>query len=133
MTSPLSQPRGTATCATSWSSRSERSPKTSVRASSAAVSSPLGIPPYSGTEVTLAGDTAVTRSDVQDAARLLHGRVRRTPLLPAGELSRRVGASVLLKAENLQLTGSFKPRGALNATLRLPPPALAAGVVAASA
>jgi threonine dehydratase len=53
--------------------------------------------------------------------------VRETPLLPAGELSRRVGSRVLLKAENLQLTGSFKLRGALNA---LPP---GANVVAASA
>jgi threonine dehydratase len=76
---------------------------------------------------------AVTRSDVQDAARLLRGRVRRTPLVPAGELSRRVGARVLLKAENLQLTGSFKARGAVNAITRLADPRLGSGVVAASA
>ena len=57
----------------------------------------------------------VTAQDVADAAASLEGRVRETPLLPAGELSRRVGSTVVLKAENLQLTGSFKVRGALNA------------------
>jgi threonine dehydratase len=75
----------------------------------------------------------VTASDVEDAARLISGRVRETPLLPAGELSRRLGARVLVKAENLQLTGSFKPRGAFNAIVRLPERALARGVIAASA
>ena len=64
---------------------------------------------------------------------MISGRVRKTPLLPAGELGRRVGARVLLKAENLQLTGSFKARGATNMIRRLSDEALAAGVVAASA
>jgi threonine dehydratase len=77
--------------------------------------------------------TAVGVEDVEDAARLIAGRVRATPLLSAGELSRRVGARVLLKAENLQLTGSFKARGATNVVRRLPEEALRAGVVAASA
>ena len=76
---------------------------------------------------------AVTDSDIQDAAELLAGRVRQTPLLAAGELSRRFGSPVRLKAENLQLTGSFKARGATCAVLRLPPDRLGAGVVAASA
>jgi threonine dehydratase len=75
----------------------------------------------------------VTSADVEDAARLISGRVRETPVLAAGELSRRIGARVLLKAENLQLTGSFKSRGATNTIRRLSPDALAAGVVAASA
>jgi threonine dehydratase len=60
-------------------------------------------------------------------------RVRKTPLLPAGELSRRVGARTLLKAENLQLTGSFKVRGAFNRLSQLSDAERAAGVVAASA
>jgi threonine dehydratase len=77
--------------------------------------------------------TAVSVDDVEGAARLIAGKVRETPLLPAGELSRRVGARVLLKAENLQLTGSFKARGAMNVVRRLPEDALRAGVVAASA
>ncbi|HET8673385.1 MAG TPA: hypothetical protein VFL87_07110, partial [Thermoleophilaceae bacterium] len=49
--------------------------------------------------------------DVRAARERIAGRARRTPLLPAGELSRRVGVRTLLKAENLQLTGSFKVRG----------------------
>jgi threonine dehydratase len=76
---------------------------------------------------------AVSAADVEDAARLIAGKVRDTPVLPAGELSRRVGAQVVLKAENLQLTGSFKARGATNMIGRLPSAALRAGVVAASA
>ncbi|MEA2361822.1 MAG: threonine dehydratase [Thermoleophilaceae bacterium] len=76
---------------------------------------------------------AVSARDVEDAARLIAGKVRETPLLPAGELSRRVGAPVVLKAENLQLTGSFKARGATNMIGRLSKEALRAGVVAASA
>ena len=76
---------------------------------------------------------AVSAADVEDAARLIAGKVRETPVLPAGELSRRVGARVVLKAENLQLTGSFKARGATNMIGRLPAEALRAGVVTASA
>jgi threonine dehydratase len=75
----------------------------------------------------------VTHADVEDAARAISGHVRDTPLLPAGELGRRVGARVLLKAENLQVTGSFKARGATNMIRRLSAEELAAGVVAASA
>jgi threonine dehydratase len=71
--------------------------------------------------------------DVRAAADRIAGRARRTPLLPAGELSRRVGARTLLKAENLQLTGSFKVRGAFNRLSRLSEAERAAGVVAASA
>jgi threonine dehydratase len=76
---------------------------------------------------------AVSIEDVEDAARVIAGHVRETPLLPAGELSRRVGARVLLKAENLQVTGSFKSRGATRVIRRLPQEALRRGVVAASA
>ena len=75
----------------------------------------------------------VTHADVEEAARVIAGHVRETPLLPAGELGRRVGARVVLKAENLQLTGSFKARGATNTIRRLSADALEAGVVAASA
>ncbi|HEY1357671.1 MAG TPA: pyridoxal-phosphate dependent enzyme [Thermoleophilaceae bacterium] len=82
--------------------------------------------------MAVAGPT-VTERDVEDAATLLEGRVRETPMLPAGELSRHVGARTLLKAENLQLTGSFKVRGALNTIARLSPDELDCGVVAASA
>ena len=81
----------------------------------------------------MAAGEAVTVQQVEDAARLIAGDVRETPLLPAGELGRRVGARVWLKTENLQITGSFKLRGAVNSIRRLPEEALRAGVVAASA
>ncbi len=75
----------------------------------------------------------VSIEDVEQAARRIRGRVRETPMLSAGELSRRVGARVLLKAENLQLTGSFKARGATNSIAQLSEEALDCGVVAGSA
>jgi threonine dehydratase len=76
---------------------------------------------------------AVVASDIERAAERIAGRVRETPLLPAGELSRRTGARVVLKAENLQLTGSFKVRGAFHKLGRVSSERLGAGVVAASA
>ena len=88
--------------------------------------------PRTGSQAAAVAD-AVTVSDVEEAARLIAGDVRATPLLPAGELGRRVGARVLLKPENLQITGSFKLRGALSSIRRLSDDALSAGVVAASA
>src|SRR3954452_22002871 len=75
----------------------------------------------------------VTAEDVERASGLIAGEVREPPVLPAGELSRRVGGSVVMKAEGLQLTGSFKVRGALHMIRRLGPEELPAGVVAASA
>jgi threonine dehydratase len=56
--------------------------------------------------------------------------VVRTPVLTAGSLSRRLGGSLALKAENLQRTGSFKLRGALNKLRESPG---APGVVGGSA
>jgi threonine dehydratase len=82
--------------------------------------------------MAVAGE-AVSARDVEEAARTIAGRVRETPTMDAGELSRRLGARVVLKAENLQITGSFKARGATNMIRRLSPEALGAGVVAASA
>src|SRR4051794_2166694 len=76
---------------------------------------------------------SVTPEDVERAAELIAGKVRETSVLPAGELSRRVGAPVVLKAECLQLTGSFKVRGALHKMGALSSGELEQGVVAASA
>jgi threonine dehydratase len=76
---------------------------------------------------------ALGERDLREAARLIRGRVRETPAIASGELSRRLGARVVLKAESLQLTGSFKARGATNAIARLSPAQREAGVVAASA
>jgi len=52
-----------------------------------------------------------TLDDVERAASRLGDRVHRTPLLGSRTLGERVGAPVFLKAELLQKTGSFKPRG----------------------
>jgi threonine dehydratase len=59
-------------------------------------------------------------------------RVRRTPLLRSAMLDRAVGGTVLLKAEPLQHTGSFKLRGAMNAVLSLVEGGHAGGIVAFS-
>jgi threonine dehydratase len=78
-------------------------------------------------------ERAVTAADVERAAQLIAGDVRETSILSAGELSRRAGGSIVMKAECLQLTGSFKVRGAFHKISRLGPEELRAGVVAASA
>jgi threonine dehydratase len=75
----------------------------------------------------------VTVADIERAAERIGDEARETPVLPAAELSQRLGAQVTLKAECLQVTGSFKVRGAFNAIRSLSPAALKAGVVAASA
>jgi len=56
-----------------------------------------------------------------------------TPLFTSGTLSRMTGTNLRLKAENLQRTGSFKTRGAINAVLRLSAEQRARGVVSFSA
>ena len=60
-----------------------------------------------------------TFADVQAAARRLEGIARRTPLLESEALNALTGGRVLLKAEPLQRTGSFKFRGAYNAISQL--------------
>lgn len=68
-----------------------------------------------------------------DAARVrIEGHVCHTPLLHARSLSEITGARVLLKLENLQRTGSFKWRGALNRLLLFTEAERTAGFVAAS-
>jgi threonine dehydratase len=59
--------------------------------------------------------------------------VHRTPLLHSRTMSDRVGAPVWLKCENLQRTGAFKVRGALNRLLTLSPEERARGVSTISA
>jgi threonine dehydratase len=86
------------------------------------------IEPHSGTT-----EGPVTALDIERAAELIAGQVRETPLLAAGELSRRVGSPVVLKAECLQLTGSFKVRGAFHKMGRLSRHELDRGVATASA
>ncbi|MCB8881240.1 pyridoxal-phosphate dependent enzyme [Acidisoma cellulosilytica] len=77
----------------------------------------------------------ITLDDVRTAADRIKGYVRRTPLMDASLAQRSPlpdGASLLLKLESLQVTGSFKARGAINQLLSLPPDAVARGIVTAS-
>jgi threonine dehydratase len=71
--------------------------------------------------------------DIEAARARLDGVARITPVYGSDTLSQLAGGKVLLKAENLQRTGSFKIRGAYNRISTLSPEERAAGVVAASA
>jgi threonine dehydratase len=81
----------------------------------------------------LATTTAPTLADIQAARERLVGRARETPIYGSETLSRIVGSRVWLKAENLQRTGSFKIRGAVNKIAQLDEQEREAGVIAASA
>jgi threonine dehydratase len=74
----------------------------------------------------------VSPRDIAEAAQAGQGIVKHTPTLSSRALSERVGSQVLLKAENLQRTGSFKIRGALAKLSSLGEGAVG-GVVTASA
>ncbi len=63
----------------------------------------------------------MTPAAIRAAAQRMRGHVRRTPLLSAPLLDRIAGRRVLVKAECLQVTGSFKARGAWAAVSALPP------------
>jgi threonine dehydratase len=67
--------------------------------------------------------------DVRAAAERLQGRILRTPLLRHRLLDEVTGATVLVKPEPLQRTGSFKLRGATNAALLLDAAARRGGIV----
>ncbi|WP_406042546.1 threonine/serine dehydratase [Micromonospora sp. NBC_00898] len=76
----------------------------------------------------------VTGDDITAAEKRLDGRVVRTPLLAAAPLNAELGLRISVKAENLQHTGSFKARGAMNALLaRAEREGMPAGLVAFSA
>lgn len=75
---------------------------------------------------------APTIDDIRDAADRLRDVAVRTPLLESSLVNERVGGRLLLKAEPLQRTGSFKFRGAYNRISRLSPEQRRRGVVAYS-
>jgi threonine dehydratase len=81
----------------------------------------------------LATRTAPTLADVEAARGRIADHARVTPVYGSETLSRRAGRKVWLKAENLQRTGSFKVRGAVNKLSLLGEAERAAGVIAASA
>ena len=75
----------------------------------------------------------LTLNRLNEARLRIEGRVHRTPLLQSQTLSTRIGAPVWLKCENLQKTGAFKVRGALNRLLTLSDEERARGVSTVSA
>jgi threonine dehydratase len=76
---------------------------------------------------------APTLDDVFAARKVLGERLHRTPLLTSATLSEGSGYQVFLKAELFQRTGSFKPRGMLNAIAALSPGERKRGVITISA
>jgi threonine dehydratase len=75
----------------------------------------------------------MTLRDIEEARTRMGGLIRPTPLVYSQTLSRHSGREVFLKLENLQTTGSFKLRGALNRLLLMQERGEGAKVVAASA
>jgi threonine dehydratase len=74
----------------------------------------------------------VTLDDIETAAERIAGGVVRTPTVPSPGLAALLGAPVLLKLEQLQRAGSFKPRGVLAKLATLSPAERDAGLVAVS-
>src|SRR5688572_13527822 len=85
--------------------------------------------------VTAAIDSSLfSRTAFEAAAERISGRVRRTPMLAPGPLLERgaLPPGLVLKLESLQVTGSFKARGASNKVLGLAPDQVARGLITAS-
>ena len=74
----------------------------------------------------------ISLDDVKAAARRIEGAAHRTPVLRSRALDEAVGATVFLKAENLQRVGAFKFRGAYNAVAALTDDERARGVATVS-
>ena len=75
----------------------------------------------------------ITLDDIREARRTIAGVVHRTPLMHSSMIGERRGVDLYLKCENLQKTGSFKPRGALNKLAHLSEAEKACGVITVSA
>src|SRR6202048_4471193 len=75
----------------------------------------------------------VTIADIERARRTIAGQVLRTPMLPAPRLSALTGAEIFVKYENLQVTNSFKERGAFNKLASLSEAQRSHGVITMSA
>ena len=76
---------------------------------------------------------SITLAHIEAARRVIAGHVLPTPMLPAPKLSALTGAEVYVKYENLQVTNSFKERGARNKLAALTAAERAQGVIAMSA
>jgi len=74
----------------------------------------------------------ISLKDIDQANSRIAGHVRRTPTVPFSPLRDPLPYNIWLKLENLQVTGSFKARGAVNKVMSLPPEMIANGVITAS-
>jgi len=77
-------------------------------------------------------DIDLTMRDIYSARARIAPIARKTPLVSSPALAELTGSEVTLKLENLQKTGSFKPRGAANKLLSLEPGAQQRGVITIS-
>lgn len=93
---------------------------------------PARAPTFDST-IGAAGPSLPTIQDVWRAQDVIRPHVYHTPLIRSGTLSAMTGATIHLKAENLQRAGSYKVRGATYRLSRLTPEERAHGVIAASA
>jgi threonine dehydratase len=75
----------------------------------------------------------ISLDDVYRARERIGDRLHRTPMLSSATLSKQVGADVRFKAELLQRTGAFKPRGVLNKLATLTEDEKKRGVISISA
>src|SRR6202162_5414055 len=75
----------------------------------------------------------VTLCSIKDARERIRGSIVVTPFVHSEKFSQQTGNSIFLKLENLQMTGAFKERGALNKILLLSGDERRRGVIAASA
>jgi threonine dehydratase len=78
-------------------------------------------------------DLPIGLADIEAAAERIAGAVVRTPTMLSRALSEKTGATVHVKFENLQHTGAYKERGALNKLLLMSEDMRARGVIASSA
>ena len=85
------------------------------------------------TSSTTGSNLCIGLADVLAARERLRGSIYESPCPHSIMLSALTGQQVYLKLENLQMTGSFKERGALNRIALLTPEQAARGVIAASA
>ncbi|MGO2235050.1 MAG: threonine ammonia-lyase [Marinomonas sp.] len=73
-----------------------------------------------------------TIEDIREAQKRLEPHIKHTPLLRAEKIELSLGCQLYLKPENLQITGAFKIRGALNKTLSMSKEEIANGIIATS-
>lgn len=75
----------------------------------------------------------LTLNNVREGRRTIDGLLHRTPLLHSAAIGDRAGVDLYLKCENLQKTGSFKPRGQINKIAHLTDEEKARGIIIVSA